>query len=196
MPKIVDHEQQRHELSETVVEVIANAGLENTTLRTVASYHGCTKGMVQHYFSDKDQLLIAAVCFVEDRFANLTQQAAEGLVGLDQLAAGLAAQLPSNVDVSRDWLVRIIFQTRPAVSRQFDEAVQQYRDDFDSWVMKALRQAQRSGELQTGISVRNSCRSITATLWGISLLSLSENLSVPASAQRQILQTSLDNLRG
>ena len=36
MPKIVDHEQQRRELSSTVASTLAQLGLENTTLRAVA----------------------------------------------------------------------------------------------------------------------------------------------------------------
>ena len=64
MPKRVDHARQRRELAATAAAVVADAGLEQTTLRAVAARHGCTKGMVQHYFADKDALLLLSLIHI------------------------------------------------------------------------------------------------------------------------------------
>ncbi len=91
MPKIVDHEKQRQSISATVARVVAERGLENTTLRNVASHHGCTKGMVQHYFADKEELLLAALAYVEDCCAIRMAGPGQHQAGLDLLQARLSA---------------------------------------------------------------------------------------------------------
>ena len=62
MPKIVDRDQQRREIAAQAAKWIAKRGLETLSLRSVAASHGCSKGMVQHYFLDKEELLLAHSC--------------------------------------------------------------------------------------------------------------------------------------
>lgn len=57
MPKIVNHEERRRELAQAVVEVAAEVGLENASLRRVAQHAGVSMGTVQHYFADQPAML-------------------------------------------------------------------------------------------------------------------------------------------
>ncbi len=195
MPRIVDHAQQRRALSATAAALIASAGLEQTSLRSVASHHGCTKGMVQHYFSDKEQLLLAAMDFIEQRFHSATEQAAAGRQGLDSAHAGLRAQLPMNTDLCRDWQVRLVFRTRGEQGGRFGERLQRYRTQQEEALMRGLRQARRGSELRTGLPLRNSARSLQAMVWGMGLDEVANPGLTPPSAQRQMLKTAIDNLR-
>ena len=61
MPKVVDHQQMREQLAETVCWSISQNGLENTTMRELAKAAGCTTGLITHYFPNKNALLIAAI---------------------------------------------------------------------------------------------------------------------------------------
>ena len=195
MPKIVDHDEQRGELSATVAGVIACSGLENCTLRTVAARHGCTKGMVQHYFVDKEALLVAALVFVENRFSEAALGAAGRLRGLDRVQAALRAQLPLKPDICRDWQVRLVFHTRSAPSRAMRELITHYHEKQHGDLMSGLREAHQAGELRPGVPLLNSVRSLQALLWGVALGAAADPEQTPASAQRQILRSALDSLR-
>jgi len=57
MPKTVDHEQRRRELAEALWRIARRDGLEAATVRQVAAEAGVSVGMVQHYFTSKDEML-------------------------------------------------------------------------------------------------------------------------------------------
>lgn len=60
MPKIVDHQQRRHELIGATWRVICRVGLHNTTVGLIAAEAGYSHGIVNHYFSNKADMLLAA----------------------------------------------------------------------------------------------------------------------------------------
>ena len=66
MPKVVDHELRRTTIARAALQVIAERGLVATTMREVAEAASCSTGMVNHYFSDKDALLLAAAKLAVD----------------------------------------------------------------------------------------------------------------------------------
>ena len=61
MPRIVDHQERRATIAGAACTIIAESGLEGTTLAKVARQAGVTTGAIQHYFVDKDRLLAAAL---------------------------------------------------------------------------------------------------------------------------------------
>jgi len=195
MPKIVDHEQQRQALSSTVANALAELGLENTTLRAVATRHGCTKGMVQHYFADKEELMVAALVHVEEQCAKRLAAINTGHTGLGLLHARLGAQLPINSAVLREWKVRFSFSNRAAGSKEMRDRLQQFQEGYQQVGMSCLRQAQRAGDLKPGLSLRNSYRSLIALVSGISVSVVTGEGGFSASNQRQILKTAIENLR-
>ena len=195
MPKIVDHEQQRQELSSTVASALAELGLENTTLRAVATRHGCTKGMVQHYFADKEELMLAALVFVETQCEDRLSQISVEKTGLEQLHARMNAQLPIGSDVLEEWKVRFSFATRAAISQEMRDRLLQFQQGYQKAGMSCLRRAQRAGDLKSGLSLRNSYRSLVALVSGISVSVVTGEERLSAANQRQMLKTAIENLR-
>lgn len=60
MPKIVDHDERRRQIADAVLELAVSEGLEAATLRRVAAEAGVSMGTVQHYFTDKEEMLTVA----------------------------------------------------------------------------------------------------------------------------------------
>ncbi|MEV6967763.1 TetR family transcriptional regulator C-terminal domain-containing protein [Hamadaea sp. NPDC051192] len=60
MPKIVDHEQRRRELAAAVWQVIAEHGVDEVSIRTVAAAAGWSTGALRHYFATRGELLAFA----------------------------------------------------------------------------------------------------------------------------------------
>lgn len=195
MPKIVDHEEQRRKLSATVARVVAELGLENTTLRNVAARHGCTKGMVQHYFVDKEELLLGALTYVEDCCALRMSASTEQLAGLDLLQARLAAQLPLKSEIVEEWQVRLAFNTRASISNDMRIALSERHAQQQKVDAGCLRTARKSGELKPDLNLRNSYRSLVALVFGLGVGAVMDPGQLPAAAQRQILKTAIDGLR-
>jgi AcrR family transcriptional regulator len=59
-PAPVDHDVRRGRLTEALLAVVGEAGLEGASIRAVAARAGVSIGTVQHYFATKDELLLHA----------------------------------------------------------------------------------------------------------------------------------------
>ncbi|MFC9996319.1 TetR/AcrR family transcriptional regulator [Nocardia sp. NPDC127526] len=67
MPKLVDHTQRRREITDAIRRVIARGGLEAATFQTVAAEAGISVRLVQYYFGNKREFLLAThLAVVED----------------------------------------------------------------------------------------------------------------------------------
>ncbi len=67
MPKTVDHEQRRRELTEAVWRVIRRNGVDGASVRTVAQEAGWSAGALRHYFRTQSELLDFAIELAAER---------------------------------------------------------------------------------------------------------------------------------
>jgi AcrR family transcriptional regulator len=195
VPKVVDHHQQRRQLCSTTVKVIALSGLENTSLRSVAAHHRCTKGMVQHYFVDKQALLVAALWHIERRFAVRVCALAPVLQGLDLLQARLLARLPIAPAIVEECQVRLAFSARASCSAEIKQVLIAWQVDQQKAGLSCMRAARRLGELRGGINLLNRYRLLEALVSGLGVRAVIDPGFVTVGAQRQILETAIDDLR-
>ena len=79
MPKIVDQQARRAELSSIAAGLIAVGGLEAATIREIARASGFSKGVVEHYFDDKQELISAALAHTNFCFEERVRELTEGL---------------------------------------------------------------------------------------------------------------------
>jgi AcrR family transcriptional regulator len=106
VPRVVDIEQRRTELTDAAARLIARSGLESATLREVAAEAGLTTGALTHYFADKRELLLTTF---QESLAR-RRSARPGDVTLtpgSRLRAALEGALPLDADRRRHWLVTI-----------------------------------------------------------------------------------------
>lgn len=64
MPKVVDHDRRRAELSEALWRVALRDGFDAVTVRSVAQEAGWSAGSLRHYFPDKAEMVLFAVDLV------------------------------------------------------------------------------------------------------------------------------------
>ncbi len=67
MPKRVDQRARRRQIVDAVWRVTVDRGLESVSLRQVAAEVGGSVGLLQHYFKDKNEMLL---CALVDRLSN------------------------------------------------------------------------------------------------------------------------------
>lgn len=129
MPKIVDHEQRRREIVAVVWRIAADRGLEAVSLGEVAAGAGISKGLIQHYFASRDEMLLHAA---EELRGAVERRVAARLRGAPPTVRSVLAALLPTDDASRtDALVANAFLIRarndPAIARRFRQGHAQLR---------------------------------------------------------------------
>jgi AcrR family transcriptional regulator len=68
VPKRVDHEERRRQISDALLRTAATRGLHATGMREVAAEAGVSLRLVQYYFGTKEELLLAAMQHLAAQF--------------------------------------------------------------------------------------------------------------------------------
>jgi AcrR family transcriptional regulator len=195
MPKVVDRDEQMANLARCTVELIARVGLEQTTLRLVAEEAGCTKGMVQYYFEDKEALLQNALVYVTDRYHQRVKATASELRGLAMIESRYMAILPLTKELHDEWSVRIAFYTRASTTPHMQKLLSQhYQRDMRAGV-KDLEDARELGEIKADIDLADSYRVIMSTIGGLGLTAVMNPKQLTNKEQVRILRAAIDALR-
>lgn len=108
MPKIVDHDQRRREVLAATWRVIARVGLDATTIRRIADEAGHSVGVLTHYFTDKEDILVSAHLLAFSRARARIDEATTGQSSVEALRLAMLEALPldderlleAHVDVS------------------------------------------------------------------------------------------------
>lgn len=191
MPKLVDHEARRLELMEVVVRLIARGGMEAATIREIARESGHSKGVVEHYFDNKEEMISAALEWVNLRYGERTENATGSLRGLSAIRKMIEATLPLTDDVRDEWRVRMVFWSAAAID---DDLKQQQGARFGKAVEQFaghLLEAVADGELLPGgESAENSARRLVNTTSGIAIAALHND----AYSSRDFLEAEIDHL--
>ena len=86
MPKIVDHEQRKSEITKVVLKSIVKHGLANTTIRGIAREGKFSSGTLSHYFSNKDELILFAFnAATEETIIRITERTEKANTYTDKL---------------------------------------------------------------------------------------------------------------
>lgn len=195
MPKVVDRDEQMANLSRCAAELIARLGIEQTTLRNVAEAAGCTKGMVQYYFEDKEALLYNALLFVTERYRQRAKASAGDLRGLALIESRYLAILPLNKELHDEWSVRVAFYNRASTTPAMQKLLSQhYQRDLRAGV-KDLEVARELGEIRPDIELADGYRIIMSTVGGMGLTAVMNPTQLSAKEQTRILKMCIDSLR-
>ncbi|GHE09414.1 TetR/AcrR family transcriptional regulator [Klenkia taihuensis] len=94
MPKIVDHAERRREVLDATWRVIARAGLDAATTRAIAEEAGYSIGVLTHYFSDKQDILVSAHRLAFARARDRILVATRDSAGVTALRLAMLEALP------------------------------------------------------------------------------------------------------
>jgi TetR/AcrR family transcriptional regulator, transcriptional repressor of bet genes len=134
VPKQVDHEQRRREIAAALCQLAAERGLEGVSLGEVAAEAGVSKGLVQHYFRNKDLMLHYATGYLRERIDRQITARTAGAQAepREALRATLLALLPLDPNDRTDSLVANAFLFRalkdPAMAERFRQGHTLLRD--------------------------------------------------------------------
>ena len=177
--KRVDHEQRRLEVAVAAARIIAYQGLDALTTRELARTLGCSIGVLSHYFTNKDEIVIAAMnwadCSIQQRFMQLLK---ESPMDVDQYAPFILDALPLNEQSDLEWRVRLNLAayslSHPALMQSQNEARQLRKKEL----LKLMRDLQASGRVLNNVEpeliVQNAIDFVTGTAFNLLNLPLEE----------------------
>jgi len=158
--RVVDHDARRREIAEVAMALIADEGLEATTLNRIAQELGASIRVITHYFADKDELLF----WVYQAMAQRGQAHIQAVIERDpgDLVGVLSAMCGSDDAMLKQWRIYIAFWEKAARSPRFAAEQQQ-------WIQRTLEIIEAVVLAKTGAAADEQCaRELTAFVYGIS----------------------------
>jgi TetR/AcrR family transcriptional repressor of bet genes len=99
LPKLGMGPIRREQICRAAVTVIAREGFSGTTMRVVAEEAGVSTGMLNHYFANRQDLLMHALTFVSERAHGRLVAALDGIPpGRERIVALLDSMLADGED--------------------------------------------------------------------------------------------------
>jgi AcrR family transcriptional regulator len=183
----VPRDERRAELAEAVWRTIASRGLEQTSIRHIAEESAWTRGVLQRYFRDKDELMLFAYQLACDHAVAVNVRAIGDAVGLETLRRRLLAYALPDPEQRLVTEVLTAFTVRAKVQPELGDAV---RGRYDEWVgstQDIFRDLDRQGALREGLDVQHAAVEYLAFATGIARLDLVDNdLFARISAERVV----------
>jgi AcrR family transcriptional regulator len=154
MPKAVDVDERRSELTDAAARLIARAGIEAATMRDVAAEAGLTTGALTHYFADKRELMLRTFqASLERRRALRAGRDPHDPRGA--LVAALEGALPLDDDRRRHWMVTIAFCSQAVGDAELAAAQRDAYREFRGHVTELVRRCRlASGRASSRLAER------------------------------------------
>jgi len=167
MPKIVDHDERRERIVEIVADMLATVGAEKTTIREIARQSGYSRGFIEHYFHNKEELITKTIRWINERSLARADVALEGTTGLTALKIFSELSLPMTAEVRNEWKIRMQFWGMAAVSDEHRREQSKRIHVSEKIILKYLEQAQSAGELEADIDLLPLAHSLLHRLYGL-----------------------------
>jgi TetR/AcrR family transcriptional repressor of bet genes len=186
MPKVVDRVERRAAIAAAAAEAIADEGIEAVTMKGIAARAGVTTGAVTHYFKDKDEVILAALLFVDTAMRVRVDVALERG---QSLVDALVAALPNDPASRRDWRVWRVFTD--AASRS-ELLMSHYRAANTAWLNTAMLVL--ADQLERRPDERDA-QIVVAVVDAIGDMASADPTSWPLERQRQLIHHCLERLK-
>jgi len=169
MPKVVDHDQRRVELAEVVWRVIATQGMQCVTIRQLSLESGWSRGVLAHYFTDKDGLLLFAFQLATDRAMARIEEQRKRNSGMNAVRAIALESL--DLDEVRRMETRV-WTSFIAHAASEPSLADEHRRRYKEWshiLEGALSEAVLTQELPQDTDVAAETESLIAFIDGLSI---------------------------
>ncbi len=170
MPRRVDWDERRTELGEAVWRTIERHGIEHTSIRNIAEESGWTRGVLQLYFRNKDEIMLFAFELAADRSLDIDSRAREGATGLDILRRLMLAR--ARPDEEQAQIVVVLYsliirgQTHPGLG----EAVRRRWSGWIDITKELFRELDAEGALRPGLDLEQAPIEYLAAVQGMNQL--------------------------
>lgn len=174
-------------IAEAVCRLAGRDGLEGVTLRTVAREAGISMGLVQHYFTNKDEMLVFAFRVMSERVERRLQNALAGFSDppstRSMLRTLLVAMLPLDDESRFEAPLWVAFLARAVHAAPLADLLRQDGRQMSEFLIDRLRAARDAGELAPGVEPQRAALTVLALTDGLMLRVLIDPASGPVAIQ-------------
>lgn len=201
MPKRVDHDERRRQLTDALLRIASTRGLPAVTMREVAAEAGVSLRLVQYYFTDKKNLLnsgLAELAARLDRRVKARAAAAGGNLSVRQVfELVLGAVLPTDEASRSDQLAWTAYYAAALTEPAFADAAaggMAYPDALEDFLTARLASAQQAGVVDAARDARTEVAALLALANGLTSSILAGQRTPDAATA--VLDYALDRLFG
>lgn len=194
MPKVVDHEQRRHEIAEAVWRIVLRDGVDRASVRAVAAESGWSVGSLRHYFQTQDELLAFAMDLVVDRVTARVAALRPKPSPRASAEAILREILPLDRTRRAENAVWFAFSARARVDARLRPRWEAVHDQLRLTVRSILTQLAESGTLREGLDLGVETNRLHALVDGLALHAMVRPTKSTAAAMKRVLAAHLDEL--
>jgi AcrR family transcriptional regulator len=196
VPRRVDHDERRRELTDALLRIASTRGLRAVTMREVAAEAGVSLRVVQYYFTDKRTLMLSGLAELAARLDRRVRARAAALgTGLPPrtvLEVVLTSILPMDESSRADQLAWTAYYADGLTAP--DQAVNgvQYPNALENWLTGVVTRAQEAGEIAADRDPRTEVVRLLALANGLTSSVLGTQRTAEQAAD--VLRYSLDRL--
>jgi AcrR family transcriptional regulator len=174
MPKQVDRAQRRREVAGAVLRLVARRGISGVTLNDVAIESSWSRGVLTHFFGNKDALLEAALRQGMWEASEALRFAAEASRSRDAIRLLLEEALP--IDARRTAFLRVYvaYLAEAVHSERLREYFAYNHQFWRQQVRTTIERGQQAGEIPGHLDAQAAADALTAMAEGLSMRALVE----------------------
>ena len=196
MPRIVDHEQRRATIARSAALAIAEVGLEQATMREIAARSGVSKGIVEHYFANREEVIESALDWANARYVAREARRTRGLQGLEALRARLLCVLPLSAESREEWKIRLCFWSLAAVDPQARRTQRARLDQTRERFVADLEAARALGQIPAGTDAAAAANELIPLVAGLACDALLDPAYYSRAYQLAMIDRTLIRLDG
>ncbi|MEV6282048.1 TetR/AcrR family transcriptional regulator [Kribbella sp. NPDC051770] len=171
MPRVADHDERRRTIAAAFRKLVADEGLRKTSFVRVAAEAGVSVGLIQHYFANRDELLLFAYqeglrSIFERVEARIADGEAAGRPISAMLFDGLLELLPLDERRRVEYGVQQSLVTEALTDRALEQVAQEAAVSLHARVATAIENGKECGEVAAGVDAAVAATMILATALG------------------------------
>ncbi|MCY4045498.1 MAG: TetR/AcrR family transcriptional regulator [Cellvibrionales bacterium] len=144
----------REDIIASVAELIAEQGLENLTMRNIANHVGCSVGTLPHYFDGKDDIVVAALNWSNERIFSRLGNMPLSDIRIDSLLPLIASAMPIDEHADIEWRVRLCLWDYAVTSSDMRETVNTINQTVIELIEGLIEQLQKNNEVQPELNTK------------------------------------------
>jgi AcrR family transcriptional regulator len=195
VPRIVDHDARRVELLHATWRVIGRVGLEGATVREIARESGHSNGVLAHYFSNKEDIIIQAHRLAYKAVVDRAEISRQSRRGIDALREAIHAALPLDPQRFLEAVVDISLQGQALHNEVLRGVRQASLERGNAWWAEMVQEAIELGEIDPDTDVAFTVTQIRVLVFGLSAEAVMSPDLVTPEVQVRSAETFLETLR-
>lgn len=194
MPRTYQRNRQDH-IAQVAAQIIGELGPEGATIREIAARCGVSKGVVEHHFSDKTEILRKTMSWANRGFAERVRRRTAKKRGLAAVHEHLRCIVPLTSEAVSEWKLRVHFwsmalaspdeQTR--MSARFTWMRERFRED--------VAQAIELGEVPASVDPRKAANALMHLGSGVACHMLMDPADCSRRYCARIVEKAIEDLR-